>query len=158
MGCSVFSLFYKSPPTQRVNTAADRRSCRKTDIRVARPHPDVLPPSLPPLGSIGAVRVFFRHRVRAVHRIWQTERSVRQAGLATPHRWGKTIGAVGHPSDQPTKPSCTVRAHRRGRWRRPVAAAARTHRLAWAATQNSTTRRRTELVVDRAPLPVVRPS
>ena len=53
--------------------------------------------------------IFFRHRVRAVHRIWQTERSVRQAGLATPHRWGKTIGAVGHPSDRPTKPSGTAR-------------------------------------------------
>ena len=30
--------------------------------------------------------------------------------------------------------------------------------MAWATTQNSTTRRRTELVVDRAPLPVVRVS
>ena len=28
--------------------------------------------------------------------------------------------------------------------------------VAWATTQNSTTRRRTELVVDRAPLPVIR--
>ena len=30
--------------------------------------------------------------------------------------------------------------------------------VAWATTQNSTTRRRTELVVDRAPLPVIRAS
>ena len=30
--------------------------------------------------------------------------------------------------------------------------------MAWATTQNSTTRRRTELVVDRAPLPVIRAS
>ena len=54
-------------------------------------------------------RIVFRHRVRAVHSIWQNERSFRQASLATPHRWGKTIGAVGHPSDRPTKPSCTAR-------------------------------------------------
>ena len=30
--------------------------------------------------------------------------------------------------------------------------------VAWVTTQNSTTRRRTELVVDRAPLPVIRAS
>ena len=59
------------------NTAPER--CRRASvvsekpIRVARPHPDVLPPSLPPLGSIGAVRVFFRHRVRAVRSFWRDE-------------------------------------------------------------------------------------
>ena len=59
------------------NTAPER--CRRASvvsekpIRVARPHPDVLPPSLPPLGSIGAVRGFFRHRVRAVRSFWRDE-------------------------------------------------------------------------------------
>ena len=73
-------------------------------------------------------------------------------------RVGRFCGTAWHPSDCATKPSGTVRAHRRARCRRPAAAVARTQRLAWASTQNSTTRRRTELVVDRAPLPVIRPS
>ena len=55
------------------------------------------------------VRIVLPHRVRAVHSIWQTERSVRQAGLTTPHRWGKTIRTVGHPSDRATTPSDTAR-------------------------------------------------
>ena len=103
-------------------------------------------------------RRFFRHRVRAVHSIWQTERPFQQASLTTPHRDRKNTRTVGHPSLGTKTPSATVRAHRRGHWRRPAAAVARTQRLAWASTQNSTTRRRTELVVDRAPLPVIRPS
>ena len=74
------------------------------------------------------VRIVLHLQVRAVHRIWQNKRPFQQAGLATPHRGCKTIGAVGHPSLGATRPSATVRAHRRARCRRPAAAAAGTQR------------------------------
>ena len=55
------------------------------------------------------VRRFFRHRVRAVHSIWQSERSVQQAGLTTPARCRKTIRTVGHPSLGAETPSGVAR-------------------------------------------------
>ena len=137
-------------------TLSRKRSCSRVEHS---PRQRAVPEGvLVPKEGCPRARIVLHPRVRAVHSIWQTERPFQQAGLTTPARCRKTIRTVGHPSLGAETPSATVRAHRRGRWRRPAAAVARTQRLAWASTQNSTTRRRTELVVDRAPLPVVRPS
>ena len=154
--CCLAPRIFALPAVTERRLLSRKRSCSRLE---RSPRQRAVPEGLvAPKEGCPTARIVLHLQVRAVHRIWQNKRPFQQAGLATPHRWGKTIGADGHPSDRATKPSCTVRAHRRGRWRYPVAAAARTRRLAWASTQNSTTRRRTELVVDRAPLPVIRPS
>ena len=144
------------------NTAPER--CRRPSvvsekpIRVARPHPDVLPPSLPPLGSIGAVRVFFRHRVRAVRSFWRDELDglagrpchSEQRSENYTHRLVPFPGC-GHTFCDRSRPQARPMAT-------PSSRCCKDPSVAWATTQNSTTRRRTELVVDRAPLPVIRAS
>ena len=145
-------------PNTAPDAAADRRSCRKTYIRVARPHPDVLPPSLPPLGSIGAVREIFRHRIRAVHSFWRDELD----GLA---------GRPCHSEQRSEKYTlwlapflgnhntfCDRLCPQARPLATPSSRCCKDPSMAWATTQNSTTRRRTELIVDRAPLPVIRAS
>ena len=107
-------------------TLSRKRSCSRLEHS---PRQRAVPEGvLVPKEGCPRARIVLHPRVRAVHSIWQTERPFQQAGLTTPHRWGKIIRTAWHPSDRATTPSGTVRAHRRARCRRPAAAVARTQR------------------------------